>query len=68
MATTKTIPLYDVLALVRVGRATLAGWIKRKSFPPPLNPTSSRRLWSADAVERWLAGEYAGGKPDARRE
>ena len=64
MKTDETLTLLEVLPLVRVGERALATWVKRRRFPRPITPPGQKRLWSAAAVRRWLAGEYAGGGAD----
>ena len=53
--------LPDVLALVRVSKATLYRWASAGMFPQPraLTPTRSTVAWSAAEVHGWIASKLA---------
>ncbi|KAA0699975.1 helix-turn-helix domain-containing protein [Neorhizobium sp. P12A] len=53
---TKLLDLAAVLAVVPVHAATLRRWRAAGRFPAPIK-IGRRVLWSAAAIERWIAEE-----------
>src|SRR5262249_35584990 len=53
-----TVPLREVLPLAPITPTPLTRWIREQRFPPPLNPHSSKRVWSRADVQAWLENRW----------
>jgi len=58
MSENETLDVSAVLAVTKCSRQTLMKRVAGGDFPPPLNPRSSRRIWSTAQVRAWLEGKY----------
>ncbi|WP_081700030.1 AlpA family phage regulatory protein [Rhodanobacter sp. OR87] len=51
--------IYEVVAIVKVGRSTIYSWMKQGKFPKQLRLGSRAVGWSSKAVFQWLAEREA---------
>jgi hypothetical protein len=50
-----TLTIHDLARIFHVRHETIAGWVRRGTFPPPLSCSNRKRLWNAATIEAFLA-------------
>jgi prophage regulatory protein len=44
----------EILEIVPVNSTTLWRWVRKGSFPKPINQDGGKLLWSKESVEAWI--------------